>query len=345
MKETLEKSKVEDKLCRPIRDLRISVTDKCNLRCTYCMPEEQFGDRHAFLRRRDLLSFEEIERVARLFVLLGVTKIRLTGGEPLLRRGLAASVERLLAIEGVEDLALTTNGILLPRWAVPLWQAGLSRLTVSLDSLDDQIFGAMNGRNISAQKVLEGIEAAKDAGFTNIKINAVVQRGVNDHTVVELAEHFRDTGCVLRFIEYMDVGNQNGWRLDEVVSQEELVERINARFPLRPIAKNYLSEVVNRYEYEDGAGEIGFISSVTQSFCEGCTRARLSAAGQVYTCLFAETGTDLRGPMRDGESDEALLERIRQIWTQRSDRYSELRASQTESAVSRNKVEMFHIGG
>lgn len=345
MKDTLKHISPVDTLGRTIRDLRISVTDKCNLRCTYCMPDEQFGDGHVFLNRSDLLSFEEIEHAARLFVALGVTKIRLTGGEPLLRNGLVGLVKNLATIDGVKDIALTTNGILLPRFAAALRQAGLLRLTVSLDSLDEQVFGVMNGRMISPQKVLDGINAAMDAGFTDIKVNTVVQGGVNDHTVVELAEHFRGTGCILRFIEYMDVGTQNGWRLDEVVAQRELVERISASFPLRPLPPNYPGEVANRYEYEDGAGEIGFISSVTQTFCRGCTRARLSAAGQVYTCLFADHGGDLRGPMRDGENDESLLKRIHQMWSQRDDRYSELRASKTQSIVRANKVEMFHIGG
>lgn len=339
------KNETRDALGRPLRDLRISVIDNCNLRCTYCMPLEKFGVGYTFLREKDLLSFDEIVRLARLFVGLGACKLRITGGEPLLRKGLAELVGRLSALEGVEDLALTTNGLLLRRHARPLREAGLDRVTVSLDSLDDEVFGRMNGRGVRVAHVLEGIEAAQNAGFTNIKVNAVIQRGVNDEGAVDLAEHFRGTGCIVRFIEFMDAGNRNRWDLREVVSSRELLDRIGAKFPLDPVDENYAGEVASRYAYRDGEGEVGFISSVTESFCGGCTRARLSANGKLYTCLFAGEGTDLMTPLRAGESDEVLLERFRSIWHRRDDRYSELRAAMPEDHRLRRKIEMYEIGG
>ncbi len=334
-----------DTLGRALRDLRISVIDNCNLRCTYCMPQEKFGEGYRFLSKDELLTFDEIVRLAELFTGLGAKKIRITGGEPLLRKGLPELIERLAAIEGVEDLALTTNGLLLRSQAPALREAGLGRLTVSLDSLDDAVFGRMNGRGVRVAHVLEGIEAARSAGFESIKINTVVQKGVNDDVALALAEHFRGSGCIVRFIEFMDAGNRNRWGLNEVVPSKTLMERIHARYPLRPVEKHYRGEVASRYAYEDGAGEVGFISSVTESFCGGCTRARLSANGKLYTCLFAGTGTDLKTPLRSGDSDEALLDRLVGLWRARDDRYSELRAAMGEEERHEYKVEMYEIGG
>ena len=331
-----------DALHRPLHDLRISVTDRCNLRCTYCMPAEQYGEHHEFLPRAALLTFEEITRIARAGVALGVRKLRLTGGEPLLRKDLPELVAMLAALPGVEDLALTTNGVLLPRLAGALREAGLQRVTVSLDSLDDGVFGAMNGRGVSAGQVLEGITAAQEAGLTPIKINVVVQKGVNEHTVIDLAEHFRGTGCVPRFIEYMDVGTLNAWDRTQVLGSRALVDRISQRFPLRPAVPNYRGEVAERYVYEDGAGEIGVISSVTQPFCGDCTRLRLSSDGQFYTCLFARHGADVRQVLRAGGDDAALEAFMRTLWQRREDRYSEQRAAHP---VKSTKVEMSHIGG
>lgn len=334
-----------DRLGRPLRDLRISVTDRCNFRCPYCMPAEVFGENYTFLPRAEILTFEEIERLTRLFVGLGVRKVRVTGGEPLLRRELPALIRRLAAIDGVEDLTLTTNGYLLPRMAGELKDAGLHRVTVSLDSLDEDVFKLLNGRGYQVSQVLKGIRAAEAAGFTRLKINAVVQRGVNDHTVVDLARHFHGTGHIVRFIEYMDVGNRNGWRLDQVVPATEIVKRIHEEMPVTAVAPNYPGEVARRYRYMDGSGEIGVIASVTQPFCGDCTRARLSTDGKVFTCLFAGTGVDLRGPLRDGAADEDLLETISEIWEGREDRYSELRTAETAEMPSFSKVEMYQIGG
>lgn len=334
-----------DRLGRPLRDLRISVTDRCNFRCPYCMPAEVFGENYTFLPRVEILTFEEIERLTRLFVSLGVRKVRVTGGEPLLRRELQALIRRLAAIDGVEDLTLTTNGYLLPRMAGELKDAGLHRVTVSLDSLDEDVFKLLNGRGYQVSQVLKGIRAAEAAGFTRLKINAVVQRGVNDHTVVDLARHFSGTGHIVRFIEYMDVGNRNGWRLDQVVPATEIVKRIHEEMPVTAVAPNYPGEVARRYRYMDGSGEIGVIASVTQPFCGDCTRARLSTDGKVFTCLFAGTGVDLRGPLRDGAADEDLLETISEIWEGREDRYSELRTAETAEMPSFSKVEMYQIGG
>jgi cyclic pyranopterin phosphate synthase len=334
---------VEDRFGRPLRDLRISVIDKCNLRCPYCMPLDRFGEGYRFLPESELLTFAEIETLARAFARLGVTKLRITGGEPLLRRDLPDLIRRLRGIDGIDAIALTTNGLLLRRQAQPLREAGLDRLTVSLDSLDDDIAGRMNGRGAPVAIVLDGIAAARAAGFTPIKVNVVVQRGVNDHTVLDMVEHFRGTGIVVRFIEYMDVGTRNHWRLDEVVPSRELRDRIHARHPIRPVEANYHGEVASRYVFDDGRGEIGFISSVTEVFCGGCTRARISADGVLYTCLFAGTGTDLRGPLRAGLDTAELDALLRGVWTAREDRYSELRAVQGRKLGTR--VEMYQVGG
>ena len=332
-----------DTLARPIRDLRISVTDRCNFRCTYCMPKEVFGHDFVFLQREQLLTFEEIERLARLFVAAGAVKIRVTGGEPLVRRDVERLLEMLAGLRGhgLEDLTLTTNGSLLAAKAEALRAAGLDRVTVSLDSLEEAVFQAMNDVRFPVARVLEGIDAARAAGLA-VKVNMVVKRGVNEDSMVDMAEHFRGSGIVLRFIEYMDVGTTNGWRMDDVVGAAEMLERIGARFPLEPVAPSYPGEVATRYRYLDGGGEIGVIGSVTRPFCGGCTRARLSAEGELYTCLFAAAGTDLRGPLRDGASDEQLLELVGGIWRARRDRYSELRSAETSN---RGRVEMSHIGG
>ncbi len=330
-----------DTLGRPPRDLRISITDRCNFRCVYCMPKEVFGRDYRFLERRELLSFEEIERLARAFAGVGVTKIRLTGGEPLVRRDVERLVSMLAAIDGVE-LTMTTNGALLARKAQALAQAGLRRVTVSLDSLDDAVFRAMNDVDFPVARVLEGIDAATAAGLGPVKVNMVVKRGVNDGSIVEMARHFRGTGHILRFIEYMDVGQTNGWRMDDVVSADEIVAAIDAELPLEPLDPNYRGEVARRWRYRDGGGEIGVIASVTQPFCGACTRARISAEGRLFTCLFAAHGHDLRALVRGGASDDALAEAIARIWRDRRDRYSEIRSAQT---VARPRVEMSYIGG
>lgn len=334
---------VTDRLGRRLRDLRISVIDNCNLRCPYCMPQAKYGEGYQFLPESELLSFAEIERVARAFVSQGAAKLRITGGEPLLRKDLHVLIHALKTIEGVEDIALTTNGLLLRRQAQALRDAGLDRVTVSLDSLDDTIAGQMNGRGVAARVVLDAIAAAQAVGFDMIKVNAVVQRGVNDAAAIDLVEHFRGTGVIVRFIEYMDVGTRNRWKLDEVVPSRELRDRIDAKWPIRPVEANYHGEVAERYAFEDGRGEVGFISSVTEPFCGGCTRARLSADGSLYTCLFASTGLDLRGPLRAGATDEQLREMIGGAWKMRDDRYSELRAGL--HAAGEAKVEMYKIGG
>ncbi|HJU80408.1 MAG TPA: GTP 3',8-cyclase MoaA [Acidimicrobiia bacterium] len=332
-----------DRLGRPLHDLRISVTDRCNFRCTYCMPKEIFGRDFEFMPRQDLLSFEEIERVASAFVRAGVRKLRLTGGEPLLRKGIEDLIGLLRRIEGVDDLTLTTNGSLLARKAEALKAAGLDRVSVSLDSMDDTVFMAMNDVGFPVQNVLDGIEAAAAAGLTPVKVNMVVKRGVNETSVVDMAHHFRGTGHIVRFIEYMDVGSTNGWRLDDVVSGKEVVETINRTFPLEPIDANYLGEVAQRYRYLDGQGEIGVITSVTQPFCGDCSRARISAEGKLYTCLFATHGTDFRELLRNGATEAELDAAIVSVWSVRDDRYSEIRTSQTVE-IGR-KVEMSYIGG
>ena len=331
-----------DTLGRPLHDLRISVTDRCNFRCTYCMPKEVFGRDHEFLARELLLSFEEMTRLTRLFAGLGVHKVRLTGGEPLLRKDVEQLVAMLAAIDGVEDLTLTTNGSLLERKAAALAAAGLDRVTVSLDSLDDATFMKMNDVGFPVAKVLDAIEAAAAAGLGPVKVNVVVKRGVNDHEVVALARHFKTTPHIVRFIEYMDVGHTNGWRLDDVVPAADVIAAISAVMPLEPVAPNYPGEVATRYRYIDGSGEIGVIASVTRPFCGGCTRARLSAEGSLYTCLFATGGHDLRAMLRDGADDDAITEAISSLWGRRVDRYSEIRSAAT---AGWEKVEMSYIGG
>ena len=317
-----------DRLARPMRDLRISVTDRCNFRCPYCMPAEVYGEKYRFLPKPELLSFEEIARLVRILVPLGVEKIRITGGEPLLRHELPQLIERLACLEGVRDLTLTTNGFLLAGQARALADAGLRRITVSLDSHDDETFGRMNGRGYGTARVLEGIEAASEAGLRPIKINCVVQRGVNEHSIVPLAKRFKGTGHVVRFIEYMDVGTLNHWDPAEVVSAKEIVAAIDAVMPLAPLEPAYAGEVAERWAYRDGSGEIGVIASVTQPFCRGCTRARLTIEGKLVTCLFAAGGRDLRGPLRSGASDAELREILADTRRRRSDRYSEQRAEQ-----------------
>ncbi len=336
-------AKTIDKLNRPLRDLRISVIDKCNFRCPHCMPAEIFGADYNFLAKDQLLSVDEIVRLAQLFVDLGVTKLRITGGEPLVRPDVVAIVERLATISGVDDLALTTNGYYLSKYAQQLKDAGLHRLTVSLDSLDDDVFMIMNGRKSTVSHILDGIAAAKTAGFDSIKINCVVKKGVNDHTIVDLARHFKGNGHILRFIEYMDVGNLNGWKLDDVVTADEIISMIDAEMPLQPVPPNYKGEVAKRYRYLDGEGEIGVIASVTEPFCGDCSRARLSSAGEYYTCLFAIRGKDLRTPMRTGASDADLLDLIGGIWHKRTDRYSELRTTFTR--IPAKGAEMYRLGG
>jgi GTP 3',8-cyclase len=332
-----------DQLGRRLRDLRISVTDRCNFRCVYCMPREVFGKDFQFMERSALLSFEEIERVARAFAAQGVEKLRLTGGEPLLRRDLERLVDMLVQIEGIRDVALTTNGALLAKKAQSLADAGLTRVTVSLDSLDDDTFKAINDVAFPVDRVLEGIDAALAAGLAPVKVNMVVKRGANDQDIVPMARFFRDKpGTILRFIEFMDVGTTNGWRLEDVVSAAEIVERVGADHPLEPAAPLYPGEVANRFRYVDGAGEIGVIASVTQPFCGGCTRARISADGKLYTCLFAARGHDLREIIRNGATDDELRASIAGVWTRRGDRYSEIRTADTPA---RERVEMSHIGG
>jgi cyclic pyranopterin phosphate synthase len=329
-----------DRLGRPLETLRISITDRCNFRCVYCMPKEVFGRDHAFLERRELLTLEELARVGAVFARLGVRTVRITGGEPLVRRNVEHLVELLHENPGLE-LALTTNGSLLAQKAEALAAAGLDRVTVSLDSLDDEAFRALNDVDFPVQRVLEGIDAAAAAGLP-VKVNAVVKRGANDGDVLALAEHFRGTGHTLRFIEYMDVGSTNGWRLEDVVSADEIVRRIGERWPLEPVEAARADETALRFRYADGAGEIGVIASVTKPFCGGCSRARLSAEGRLYTCLFAARGHDLRAPLRLGASDDELAEQLRAIWSRRTDRYSELRTLDTAALP---KVEMSYIGG
>jgi len=331
-----------DTLRRPLHDLRISVTDRCNFRCTYCMPKEVFGRGFEFLARSEILTFEETTRLARIFVANGVRKLRITGGEPLVRKDVEQLIAMLAGIEGLEDLTVTTNGSLLKRKARALKQAGLKRITVSLDSLDNGVFKSMNDVDFPVERVLEGIEAAEQAGLSPVKVNMVVKRGINDHTVLQMARYFRERGQILRFIEFMDVGNANGWRLDDVVPAGEIIARINAEMPLEPAYPNYRGEVARRYRYKDGSGEIGVIASVTQPFCGDCTRARLSADGRLYTCLFATKGHDLRAILRGGRTDAQIAESLRSLWGRRDDRYSELRSSATPDLP---KVEMSRIGG
>ena len=330
-----------DRRGREVRDLRISVTDRCNFRCVYCMPREVFGDDYPFLPRRELLSFEEIVRVARLFVARGVRKIRITGGEPLLRKDIERLIEMLARLPGVE-ITLTTNGVLLPKLARRLKDAGLHRVTVSLDALDDSLFRRMNDANYPVEKVLEGIETAKSVGLGPIKVNMVVKRGTNDCDIEAMATHFRHSGHILRFIEFMDVGASNGWKMDEVLPSREVVARIDRVHPLEQVDPNYVGEVAERWRYKDGAGEIGVISSVTQAFCATCTRIRLSTEGQLYTCLFAQQGHDLRSLLRGGADDAHIDAAIARVWQQREDRYSEIRTAETAAL---RKIEMSYIGG
>ena len=338
-----DKRMVTDTLGRPMRDLRVSVTDRCNFRCTYCMPAEVYGERYRFLPKPELLTFEEIARLTRIFMGFGVHKVRLTGGEPLVRADVEVLVAMLAEIEGIGDLTLTTNGLMLAGKARALKEAGLHRVTVSLDTLDDELFKVMNGRGYTTHRVLEGIRAASEAGFHPIKINAVVQKGLNDHTLMELARYFKGSGHIVRFIEYMDVGNLNAWKMDQVVPSAKVIERIDAVFPLEPLEPSYYGEVAERYRYRDGSGEIGVISSVTQPFCGDCTRARLSPDGSLYTCLFASLGFDLKGPLRAGASDADIEEMLAKVWRLRTDRYSEERTELTGPRP--RKIEMYQIGG
>jgi cyclic pyranopterin phosphate synthase len=334
-----------DQLARPLHDLRISVMDRCNFRCPYCMPKEQFHEHYQFLKSRERLSFDEIARLAKLFAGLGVRKLRLTGGEPLLRANLPDLVGDLTGIPGIEDIALTTNGVLLERHAVDLRANGLRRITVSLDTLDKDIFTRLSGGFGALDQVLTGIDAAIAAGLSPVKINAVIERGVNDHTALDLVEHFRGTPVIVRFIEFMDVGNRNHWHPKMVVPSKELAARVNERWPMHPVSQNYRGEVAQRWRFDDGAGEVGFISSVSQPFCGACSRARLSSEGRFYTCLFASQGLDLRAPLRDGANDDELLRILRGAWQGRADRYSELREELRSKAPEPKKIEMYYIGG
>jgi len=336
---------LHDALRRPLHDLRISVLDQCNFRCPYCMPEDEFHADFEFLRKEQRLSYEEILKIARVAAGLGVSKMRLTGGEPLLDKRIDRLVSGLAEIPGVEDLALTTNAMLLAPQAQKLADAGLHRVTISLDSLDEDVFRLMSGGRGDLGRVMDGIDAAQRAGLSPVKINVVVQRGVNDHTVIDLLDHFRGSGHIVRLIEFMDVGNRNGWRLDQVVPSRHLLELVQQQWPLRRVDQSYPGEVARRYEYVDGEGEVGFISSVTEPFCGSCSRARLSADGMLYTCLFANQGTDLRESLRNNADDEELKDVLSQIWLQRADRYSELRSPELAEAHVLRKVEMYRIGG
>ena len=335
-----------DALGRPIRDLRISVTDRCNFRCVYCMPREIFGPGYAFVPRDDLLRLEEIVRIAKVFATCGVKKVRITGGEPMIRRNLEHLIEMIASIDGIDDISMTTNASYLSKnRAVALKDAGLKRITVSLDAVDEETFRTVCDVEFPVSRVLEGIENARQAGFKNIKINAVIKRGLNEHSVLPLARYFHGTGSILRFIEYMDVGSTNNWKLDEVVSARELVAMINQEMPIEPLSPNYPGEVAKRWRYIDSGGEIGFITSVTESFCGDCSRVRLSAIGRIYTCLFATEGYDIRDTLRAGASDEELLEMVRRLWRNREDRYSELRGQIPVDVFADSRVEMSHIGG
>lgn len=340
----MEKTRLHDRLGRPLRDLRISVTDRCNFRCSYCMPAEIFDKDFMFLPRNDVLTFEEITRLAKLFVQgSGIEKLRITGGEPLVRKDITQLIDMLSKVEGIKDIAMTTNGSLLSRHAKELKEAGLHRVTISLDSLDDERFRKINGRNVGVDQVFAGIEAAQKVGL-GVKINMVVQRGLNDQDILPMARHFKDTGIILRYIEFMDVGNSNGWNLEQVVSKKEIFDRINQELPIEPIKPNYEGEVATRFRYKENDNEIGIISSVTDAFCSTCSRARLSADGKLVTCLFASGGHDLRDILRQGASDEEMIDRIAEIWSGRHDRYSEERLQHTDKKQIR-KIEMSHIGG
>ncbi len=342
---TAATGEIVDALGRPMHDLRISVLDQCNFRCPYCMPAAKYHAEYEFLKKQQRLTYDEIMRVATAASELGVSKIRLTGGEPLLDRNITKLVQRLALLPDLTDLALTTNGMLLAPVAAKLADAGLHRVTVSLDSLDEAVFRRMSGERGELATVLDGISAAEAAGLGPVKINVVVQKGINDHTVLDLLEHFRGTRTIVRLIEFMDVGNRNGWRMDQVVPSRELLATVSARWPLEPVGKNYPGEVARRYQYQDGRGEIGFISSVTEPFCGDCSRARLSADGKLYTCLFASQGTDLRESLRNGADDEEIRDILSRIWLQRGDRYSELRQPGPAEHHVLRKVEMYRIGG
>lgn len=333
---------VKDKLNRPLRDLRISVIDRCNFRCQYCMPAEIYGPDFAFLPKSELLSYEEIERVAKIFVELGVEKIRLTGGEPLLRKDLPYLVELLSQIDQLKDIGLTTNGVLLPKYARDLKKAGLKRVNVSLDSLKDELFGQINGRNVGVGPVLKGIKAAQEAGL-GVKINMVVKKGLNDTEIIPMAEYCKENGLQLRYIEYMDVGSSNGWKMDDVVTKKEIYTRLSEHYDLEPVDPDYFGEVAKRYRYKGTNIDVGFITSVSESFCSSCTRSRLSADGKIYTCLFNGNGHDIRDFMRTGVSDQQIADRICKIWGGRNDRYSDERTAET--VANRKKIEMSYIGG
>lgn len=333
-----------DQLNRPIRDLRISVTDKCNFRCPYCMPIDVYGDDYEFSPKQEILTFEEIIRLSTQFVKAGVNKIRITGGEPLIRKNLDDLIRELNKIEGLDDITLTTNGWFLSDWATRLKEAGLKRITVSLDSLDKEVFGVLNGRGYEPERVLDGIKAAQAAGLDPIKVNAVVKRSSNYESIVPLAEYFRGTGVIIRYIEYMDVGTRNNWKLDEVVPSREVIDLISKRWPMEPMEPNYTGEVASRYRFEDGAGEVGVISSITQPFCGSCTRARLTTDGHLVTCLFAPGGQSLRDLLREGADDERIYQTIVDHWSARDDRYSEERTANTPM-TSRKRIEMYQIGG
>ncbi|MDN4525298.1 GTP 3',8-cyclase MoaA [Fictibacillus fluitans] len=330
-----------DRLKRPLKDLRISVTDQCNFRCTYCMPKEIFDKDYPFLEKTELLSFDEIIKVAERFVASGVTKLRITGGEPLMRKNLPELIGELNQLKGLEDIALTTNGVLLPRVAHDLKKAGMDRVTVSLDSLDSELFGRINGRGIGVEPVLEGMRAAHEAGL-KVKVNMMVRKGVNEQEILPMASYFKKTPYILRFIEFMDVGTTNGWNMKEVVTKEEILKILQSELPLHSVPENYYGEVASRYQFADGENEIGIISSISDSFCSTCTRARLSADGKVYTCLFAANGTDIKTPLREGASDQELDALISRIWENRTDRYSDERR---DGAAKRKKIEMSYIGG
>ncbi|MBX0315953.1 GTP 3',8-cyclase MoaA [Planococcus glaciei] len=338
----MERQALKDRLGRPIRDLRISVTDRCNFRCSYCMPKEVFGDDHAFLPKQELLSFEEIHRLTQIFVSMGVKKIRLTGGEPLLRRGLPELVKKIFSVEGVEDVGLTTNGLLLKQHGPALFEAGLRRLNISLDALEPDLFGKLNGRGVGSSPILQNIDFAKELGF-EIKVNMVVQKGVNEAEILPMAAYFKEKGITLRYIEFMDVGNDNGWSFEKVVTKKEILEKLRSAYELEPVDQDYFGEVAKRYRYKGSDSQVGFITSVSESFCSSCTRARLSSDGKFYTCLFATEGFDIRELLRSGLDDVELLEAISRVWERRSDRYSDERTEQT--AKSRKKIGMSYIGG
>ena len=334
--------KIRDSLGRPLQDLRISVIDRCNFRCTYCMPAEVFGPDYAFLKEEFLLTFDEIERLAKLFVDMGVKKIRLTGGEPLLRKNLPKLITQLAELDGLTDIGLTTNGIHLTKQAKALKEAGLHRVNVSLDAIEDDVFRKINGRNISTKPVLKGIAAAKEAGL-DVKVNMVVKKGMNDSQIIPMASYFKEQGVPLRFIEFMDVGSTNGWNFEQVITKQDLIEKISKVYPIEPAEPHYFGEVAKRYRYAGSDVEVGFITSVSESFCSSCTRARISAEGKFYTCLFATKGTDLRTLLRTGISDSDLLAVVQDVWEYRTDRYSDERTE--ESANNRPKIEMSYIGG